>query len=129
MPCGCPIWNYIYDACSSTGLASPSPDPPDYPCKYCQLMTSPVNQPQLAVTDALKYLDEIKEVYKDNPKVYNAFLDIMRDFKSQKMDTSDVIKEVRSLFHDQPGLRAGLNIFLPPGYSIESTTPGHQSKL
>lgn len=104
-------------------------------------MTSPVNQPQLAVTDALKYLDEIKEVYKDNPKVYNAFLDIMRDFKSQKwvlskilvrtvtkasarMDTSDVIKEVRSLFHDQPGLRAGLNIFLPPGYSIESTTPG-----
>jgi paired amphipathic helix protein Sin3a len=35
------------------------------------------------VTDALSYLDAVKVQFHDKPDVYNHFLDIMKDFKSQ----------------------------------------------
>ena len=38
---------------------------------------------QLNVTDALSYLDAVKAQFQDQPDVYNQFLDIMKDFKSQ----------------------------------------------
>jgi paired amphipathic helix protein Sin3a len=41
-----------------------------------------VNRP-LNVTDALSYLDAVKVQFQDRPDVYNHFLDIMKDFKSQ----------------------------------------------
>ena len=50
---------------------------------------SPGQQPSpevsrpLNVTDALSYLDAVKNQFNDNPDVYNQFLDIMKDFKSQ----------------------------------------------
>lgn len=37
----------------------------------------------LNVTDALSYLDAVKVQFQDKPEVYNRFLDIMKDFKSQ----------------------------------------------
>jgi paired amphipathic helix protein Sin3a len=37
----------------------------------------------LNVTDALSYLDAVKIQFQDQPDVYNHFLDIMKDFKSQ----------------------------------------------
>lgn len=37
----------------------------------------------LNVTDALSYLDAVKNQFSENPDVYNNFLDIMKDFKSQ----------------------------------------------
>jgi paired amphipathic helix protein Sin3a len=33
--------------------------------------------------DALSYLDQVKVQFADQPDVYNRFLDIMKDFKSQ----------------------------------------------
>lgn len=33
--------------------------------------------------DALSYLDQVKYQFQDQPDVYNKFLDIMKDFKSQ----------------------------------------------
>lgn len=43
---------------------------------------SPEGRP-LNVTDALSYLDAVKVQFQDKPDVYNHFLDIMKDFKSQ----------------------------------------------
>ena len=37
----------------------------------------------LNVTDALSYLDAVKQVFIDQPTVYNSFLDTMKDFKCQ----------------------------------------------
>ena len=37
----------------------------------------------LNVKDALSYLDQVKFQFQDQPDVYNKFLDIMKDFKSQ----------------------------------------------
>jgi paired amphipathic helix protein Sin3a len=33
--------------------------------------------------DALSYLDQVKVQFVEQPDVYNRFLDIMKDFKSQ----------------------------------------------
>jgi paired amphipathic helix protein Sin3a len=42
------------------------------------------NYRPLNVRDALSYLDQVKVQFQDQPDVYNRFLDIMKDFKSQK---------------------------------------------
>lgn len=39
--------------------------------------------PELSLQDALSYLDQVKVRFVDQPDVYNRFLDIMKDFKSQ----------------------------------------------
>ncbi|CEP19155.1 hypothetical protein [Parasitella parasitica] len=73
----------------------------------------------LNVIDALAYLDQVKGRFADNPKVYNKFLDIMKDFKSQTIDTPGVIQRVSTLFKGHPQLISGFNTFLPTGYRIE----------
>ncbi|KAI8928211.1 hypothetical protein BC831DRAFT_412149 [Entophlyctis helioformis] len=75
----------------------------------------------LNVKDALSYLDQVKIQFGDQPEVYNRFLDIMKDFKSQAIDTPGVIERVSSLFRGHPQLITGFNTFLPPGYRIEPT--------
>ncbi|KAG1465816.1 hypothetical protein G6F46_000726 [Rhizopus delemar] len=73
----------------------------------------------LNVKDALTYLDQVKTKFANQPDIYNHFLDIMKDFKSQLIDTPGVIERVSSLFKGHPNLISGFNTFLPPGYSIE----------
>ncbi|KAJ3071498.1 Transcriptional regulatory protein sin3 [Podochytrium sp. JEL0797] len=75
----------------------------------------------LNVKDALSYLDQVKAQFFNQPDVYNRFLDIMKDFKSQSIDTPGVIDRVSSLFRGHPSLVTGFNTFLPPGYRIEAT--------
>jgi hypothetical protein len=38
----------------------------------------------LQVEDALSYLDQVKLQFGNHPQVYNDFLDIMKEFKSQR---------------------------------------------
>jgi len=71
------------------------------------------------VQDALGYLERVKNRFAQQPIVYNQFLDIMKDFKSQNIDTEGVIKRVKSLFKGNRSLILGFNQFLPPGYKIE----------
>ncbi|KAL5536076.1 SIN3 [Sanghuangporus sanghuang] len=55
--------------------------------------------PMSLAMDALDYLDVIKERFRENrPHVYSEFLNIMKDFKSEIIDTSEVIDRVSSLF-------------------------------
>ncbi|KAK6070384.1 histone deacetylase interacting [Seiridium cupressi] len=74
---------------------------------------------QPILNDALSYLDQVKVQFAEQPDVYNRFLDIMKDFKSQTIDTPGVIKRVSELFAGHPNLIQGFNTFLPPGYRIE----------
>ncbi|CAG0915392.1 unnamed protein product [Notodromas monacha] len=89
-----------------------------------QLVPSIPNQQvqRLKVEDALSYLDKVKYKFSNDPGVYNNFLDIMKEFKSQTLSTPGVIKRVSSLFEDHPELIVGFNTFLPPGYKIEIAT-------
>jgi len=93
---------------------------------------------RLKVEDALSYLDQVKYKFGNQPQVYNDFLDIMKEFKSQSIDTPGVISRVSMLFKGHPELIVGFNTFLPPGYKIEvqanenisvNMPPGHQPHL
>ncbi|XP_052453133.1 paired amphipathic helix protein Sin3a [Carassius gibelio] len=77
---------------------------------------------RLKVEDALSYLDQVKLQFGNQPHVYNDFLDIMKEFKSQSIDTPGVISRVSQLFKGHPDLIMGFNTFLPPGYKIEVQT-------
>lgn len=100
----------------------------------------------LNVTDALGYLDAVKLEFQDNPEVYNNFLDIMKDFKSQKcvlqpyhrvivlilvgsIDTPGVINRVSRLFQGNAILIEGFNTFLPAGYRIEVNDPRNPNNI
>ena len=74
---------------------------------------------RLKVEDALSYLDQVKFQFEKQPEVYNQFLDIMKEFKSQSIDTPGVISRVSNLFRGHTDLIEGFNTFLPPGYKIE----------
>lgn len=45
--------------------------------------TSDQNARPLSVRDAINYLDAIKDQNQDKPEVYNQFLDIIKDFRSE----------------------------------------------
>lgn len=62
-----------------------SPPPPLSPSGNKQPATSsqPNGYRPLNVKDALTYLDQVKIQFSDQPEIYNKFLDIMKDFKSQ----------------------------------------------
>jgi histone deacetylase complex regulatory component SIN3 len=53
------------------------------PMNYTDVQSSASLDRPLNVTDALSYLDAVKVRFQDQPDVYNHFLDIMKDFKSQ----------------------------------------------
>jgi len=73
---------------------------------------------ELRVEDALLYLDEVKKEFGGRPRVYNEFLAIMKNFKSQTVDTPGVIDRVSKLFRGNNHLILGFNKFLPDGYKI-----------
>jgi len=64
---------------------TPKPQTPKPPSgdSISGLQRSPEICRPLNVTDALSYLDAVKVQFQDKPDVYNHFLDIMKDFKSQ----------------------------------------------
>lgn len=88
-----------------------------------QMLTQQQQQQQqyqrLKVEDALSYLDKVKFQFQSQPNIYNMFLDIMKEFKSQTIDTMGVISRVSELFDGHSELIVGFNTFLPPGYKIE----------
>jgi len=73
---------------------------------------------ELRVEDALLYLDDVKREFGGRPRVYNEFLAIMKNFKSQEVDTPGVIARVSKLFRGNNRLILGFNKFLPDGYKI-----------
>lgn len=73
---------------------------------------------ELRVEDALLYLDEVKREFGHRPRIYNEFLAIMKNFKSQEVDTPGVIARVSKLFRGYNNLILGFNKFLPDGYKI-----------
>ncbi|XP_065831887.1 paired amphipathic helix protein Sin3a-like isoform X2 [Oscarella lobularis] len=81
---------------------------PSFQSAQAQASTQPAPQQQfqrlkLKFEDALSYLHQVELQFGNQPQVYNDFLDIMKEFKSQR----------------HPDIIMGSNTFLPPGYKIE----------
>ena len=77
------------------------------------------NNEQLKVEDALRYLDRVKATFNNNNDSYNRFLSIMKEFKSQDIDTQRVIHRVAQLFEGHDELIEDFNTFLPPKFDIK----------
>ncbi|KAI3768665.1 hypothetical protein L2E82_19495 [Cichorium intybus] len=73
---------------------------------------------KLTTNDALTYLKEVKDMFHDQRDKYDMFLDVMKDFKAQRIDTTGVIARVKELFKGHNNLIFGFNTFLPKGYEI-----------
>jgi paired amphipathic helix protein Sin3a len=76
------------------------------------------NSNRLSTQDALDYLRDVKVRFENQKLVYETFLEIMKEFKAQTIDTQGVIKKVKELFKGHMDLIVGFNTFLPKvGYS------------
>ncbi|XP_058068404.1 paired amphipathic helix protein Sin3-like 4 [Magnolia sinica] len=73
---------------------------------------------KLTTKDALAYLEEVKEIFQDRTEKYNELLQLMKDFKGQRINTTGVVMGVKELFKGHPNLILGFNTFLPEGYQI-----------
>ncbi|KAH7846362.1 hypothetical protein Vadar_013012 [Vaccinium darrowii] len=86
---------------------------------------------KLTTNDALSYLKEVKDMFQDQREKYDMFLDVMKDFKAQRVDTTGVIARVKELFKGHNNLIFGFNTFLPKGYEItvieEEETPAKRT--
>ncbi|XP_010255489.1 PREDICTED: paired amphipathic helix protein Sin3-like 4 isoform X2 [Nelumbo nucifera] len=82
---------------------------------------------KLTTNDALAYLKAVKDIFQDKREKYDEFLEVMKDFKAQRIDTTGVISRVKELFKGHRDLILGFNTFLPKGYEItlplEDETP------
>ncbi|CAN8256262.1 unnamed protein product [Cochlearia groenlandica] len=77
-----------------------------------------INSQKLTTDDALTYLKQVKEMFLDQRDKYDMFLEVMKDFKAQRTDTSGVIARVKELFKGHNNLIFGFNTFLPKGFEI-----------
>ncbi|CAI2300629.1 unnamed protein product [Caenorhabditis sp. 36 PRJEB53466] len=73
------------------------------------------------VDEALSYLRVIKSSFDSRVDIYHKFLEIMKNFRAQRIDTPEVIEQVADLLYEQPELVLGFNTFLPAGYQISLT--------
>lgn len=84
-----PSWIQLDENPAGTQTVDSAPElvPPQsaspIPAAAVSAEQSPGNIRPLNVTDALGYLDAVKIQFQEQPDVYNRFLDIMKDFKSQ----------------------------------------------
>ncbi|ADM12508.1 histone deacetylase complex protein Sin3 [Encephalitozoon intestinalis ATCC 50506] len=65
------------------------------------------------LSDAMMFLNKIKEEYANDMVTYDNFLETMRDFKFGKIDAEEVCRAVRVLFRDKPHLIEIFNDYLP----------------
>nr|XP_043624994.1 paired amphipathic helix protein Sin3-like 5 [Erigeron canadensis]XP_043624995.1 paired amphipathic helix protein Sin3-like 5 [Erigeron canadensis] len=73
---------------------------------------------RLTTSDALTYLKDVRDMFHDRKEIYGEFLEVMKDFKAQRLDTTGVVSRVKELFKGHPKLILGFNTFLPKGYQI-----------
>lgn len=81
------------------------------------------------LTEALIFLDQLKQAFSEHPRRYERFLDIMALFKSQKIDTVGVLHRVIPLFiksgrpeQEVAELLKTFNNFLPSTYTLKYST-------
>jgi len=70
---------------------------------------------------AIRYLNQVKVEFPDDPDAYNLFLDILKDFEAKHLDTQGVIGRVYELFVGREAPLQSFNTFIRAGqWSIYS---------
>lgn len=60
-------------------------------------------EPIVEFKHAVEYVAKVKQRFKDRPKIYGGFLDILHDYQCNRT-IDEVYERVQKLFHDQPDL-------------------------
>ncbi|KAI8355093.1 hypothetical protein EDC96DRAFT_265958 [Choanephora cucurbitarum] len=76
----------------------------------------PIEAKPVEMKDAVGYLEQIKN--DEPPQTYHKFLEIMTDFRSEKINTPQVLERVTALFKGKPWLIRNFLMFLPPGHVL-----------
>ncbi|CAN8275733.1 unnamed protein product [Cochlearia groenlandica] len=71
---------------------------------------------RLAISDAYKYLNDVKEKLRDESDSYSTFLKVLKAFRTKRIGVNDVILRVKELFKEHQDLLLGFKVFLPKGY-------------
>uniref|UniRef100_A0A0D9WBP3 Histone deacetylase interacting domain-containing protein n=1 Tax=Leersia perrieri TaxID=77586 RepID=A0A0D9WBP3_9ORYZ len=100
-------------------MPAPAPAPPTAPSQAQGQGASQSQNQKLTTNDALLYLKAVKDKFQDKRDKYDEFLEVMRDFKSGRIDTAGVIIRVKNLFNGHHELILGFNAFLPKGFAIK----------
>ncbi|BFG26776.1 hypothetical protein CerSpe_130500 [Prunus speciosa] len=86
----------------------------------------------MSINEARSFIKQLKDMGGDQREEYYMFIEIMKDFKAQRIDTKGVCARVKALFKGQNHLILGFNQFLPQGYEIipeeEDATPPLQKQ-
>ena len=94
---------------------------PENAMSQMESSSSSSSSAQITEEEALGYLANIEKEFQNdsqNPDIYKLFLNIMKKFKSQEIDTPGVIAQVSELFRGHDHLILGFNTFLPPDQKI-----------
>mmetsp|Transcript_42553 Transcript_42553/g.96819 ORF Transcript_42553/g.96819 Transcript_42553/m.96819 type:complete len:449 (+) Transcript_42553:230-1576(+) len=73
----------------------------------------PAEELQKQVAVALEYLNEVRTRFASDPTVYAQFLEMVKELKSEVIDTPTAIQKVTALFAGHFDLIQGFNTFLP----------------
>ncbi|XP_051121672.1 paired amphipathic helix protein Sin3-like 4 [Andrographis paniculata] len=73
----------------------------------------------LGKEDGINYLQTVKEVFRGREDKFCEFIEVLRDFRAQKIPGADVVLEAKELFEGHWDLILGLNAFLPEEAQIE----------
>ncbi|KAF2539562.1 hypothetical protein F2Q68_00022747, partial [Brassica cretica] len=68
--------------------------------------------------DALSYMKDVEQMFKDQRDKIDTFVVIMKDFDAKRTDLRGVIARVKELFKGHNNLIFGFNTFLPKRFEI-----------
>ncbi|KAL6183667.1 hypothetical protein ACLB2K_045078 [Fragaria x ananassa] len=71
------------------------------------------------------YLKAVRDVLEDEERSYQDFTQLLKDFRTQRLDIESLIEMVKVFFEGHPDLLLGFNTFLPEGYEIAITPTTH----
>jgi hypothetical protein len=79
---------------------------------------APISGQRMNHVDAVKLLEHVRVTFIEMPSKYNSFVNLMEEFKLQKIKPQQVIDRVKLLFQGHPDLIDGFNMFMPPRFHI-----------
>ncbi|CAN0924117.1 Paired amphipathic helix protein Sin3-like 3 [Linum grandiflorum] len=74
--------------------------------------------PKLTPDEALAYMKAAQDRLENEPEKYDEFLEVLKDFKAQRIDTAGVIERVNDLFKGHPDLMLDFHIISSKGHQI-----------
>ncbi|KAF6144609.1 hypothetical protein GIB67_006101 [Kingdonia uniflora] len=88
-------------------------------CGYGQHQFLGGGKHSVTTNDSLAYLNAVKNVFKDEKYKYEEFVEVLKDYKKERLQIQILIARVVDLFQGHGDLILGFNVFLPKDFKIK----------